>query len=158
MLVFVQFLCFSSTECTNWQDCTNILLPLNYYCEQPCIPGVLKTITWQLHGPDSSSVELLSPTGGLGYSLPEQKCNSNFLLDVSHDNRGITVGQFCPKGPIQNININKSKIDVTVSCMAIDDRCQAINPSYTIYLEKKYQVIMFTVTKAVATEMFTFLF
>ncbi|KAI7791075.1 CUB domain-containing protein 1 precursor [Triplophysa rosa] len=78
-------------ECKSWQKCTNTPFPLNFSCDLTCIHGDLKTMTWHLHGPDSSSVELVSPTGGLCYSLPGQKCNSNFLLDVSHDNLGITT-------------------------------------------------------------------
>ncbi|KAA0702874.1 hypothetical protein E1301_Tti017072 [Triplophysa tibetana] len=57
--------------------------------------------------------------------------------EVSHDNRGITVGQFCPKGPIQNININKSKIDITVSRTATDDHCHLINPIINYLFRKE---------------------
>ncbi|XP_055068039.2 CUB domain-containing protein 1a [Misgurnus anguillicaudatus] len=114
-------------ECKEWQKCTNILFPLHFFYEQNCIQGVVKTITWHLDGPENSAVELLSSTDGLGYSLPEQKCDSNVHFDVSHVDRGITVGQFCPKGPIQSIKIYKSMIAVTVSFASTSDHSLVTN-------------------------------
>ncbi len=105
-------LCFWSTECKEWRVCASTPFPLTFNYEQHCIPGVLKTIIWHLHGPQNSAMELQSPAGDLRYCPPEDKCNSIILLNVSHVNSGITLGQFCPKGTIQKIQIRESKIAI----------------------------------------------
>lgn len=116
-------------ECKEWRNCTSTLFPLHFNYEQQCIPGVLKMITWHLQGPVNSAVELQSPTDGLRYCLPEEKCNSILLLNVSHViNPGITVGQFCPKGSVQKIQIRESKIAVTASVTSFSDRSVAAKP------------------------------
>ncbi|RXN11678.1 CUB domain-containing 1-like protein [Labeo rohita] len=92
-------------ECKEWKDCASTPFPLIFNYEQQCIPGVLKTIIWHLHGPQNSAVELQSPAGDLRHCLPEDKCNSIILLNVSHVNSSITLGQFCPRGTIEKIQI-----------------------------------------------------
>ncbi|ROL33013.1 CUB domain-containing protein 1 [Anabarilius grahami] len=108
-------------ECKEWRNCAYLTFPITFNYEQNCIPVVLKTITWHLHGPQNSAVELQSSTG-LRYCLPEDECNSNLLLNVSHDNPGITVGQFCPSGTIEKIQIRESKIAVTASVTSLNDQ------------------------------------
>ncbi|XP_048009834.1 CUB domain-containing protein 1-like [Megalobrama amblycephala] len=106
-------------ECKEWRNCASTTFNITFDYKD-CIPGVLKMMTWHLHGPQNSSVELQSPTR-LRYCLPEDECNSNLLLNVSHDNSGITVGQFCPKGTIEKIQIRESKIAVTASVTSFND-------------------------------------
>ncbi|XP_067247803.1 CUB domain-containing protein 1-like [Chanodichthys erythropterus] len=118
-------------ECKEWRNCASTPSSITFNYEQNCIPGVLKTITWHLHGPQNSSVELQSPTGGLRYCLPEEKCNSILLLNVFHGNPGITVGQFCPKGSIEKIQIREYKIAVTASVTSFNDRNLATKPFLT---------------------------
>ncbi|XP_052002701.1 CUB domain-containing protein 1a [Xyrauchen texanus] len=129
-------------ECKEWRNCASTAFPLNFNDFYKCIPGVLKTITWHLQGPENSTVELQSPTGGLQHSLPEQTCNSNTLLNVSHVSHDITVGQFCPQGPIQKIQIRESRIAVTASLTNVNDRSHATNPiliySFTQEISEHY--------------------
>ncbi|XP_016342311.1 CUB domain-containing protein 1-like isoform X2 [Sinocyclocheilus anshuiensis] len=118
-------------ECKEWRDCASTSFPLTFNYEQQCIPGVLKTIIWLLHGPQNSAVGLQSPAGDLRYCPPEDKCNSIILLNVSHVNSGITLGQFCPKGTIQKIQIRESKIAITASVTSFSDRNLATKPVLT---------------------------
>ncbi|XP_016117955.1 CUB domain-containing protein 1-like [Sinocyclocheilus grahami] len=118
-------------ECKEWRDCASTSFPLTFNYEQQCIPGVLKTIIWLLHGPQNSAVGLQSPAGDLRYCPPEDKCNSIILLNVSHVNSGITLGQFCPKGTIQKIQIRESKIAITASVTSFNDRNLATKPILT---------------------------
>ncbi|XP_048009863.1 CUB domain-containing protein 1-like [Megalobrama amblycephala] len=134
-------------ECKEWRSCASTTFPITFSNNEICIPGVLKTMTWHLQGPQNSSVELQSPTGGLRYCLSEDECNSNLLLNVSHDNPGITVGQFCPKGTIEKIQIRESKIAVTASVTSFNDQNLATKPfltySFTQDISEHY---IFTVT------------
>ncbi|XP_048009343.1 CUB domain-containing protein 1-like isoform X2 [Megalobrama amblycephala] len=109
-------------ECEEWRNCVSTPFNITFNYKEICIPVALKTMTWHLHGPQNSSVELQSPTGGLRYCLPEDKYNSILLLNVSHDNPAITVGQFCPKGTIEKIQICESKIAVTASVTSLNDQ------------------------------------
>ncbi|XP_026084207.1 CUB domain-containing protein 1a [Carassius auratus] len=118
-------------ECKEWRDCASTPFPLTFNYEQQCIPGVLKTIIWILQGPPNSAVELQSPAGDLRYCPPEDKCNSILLLNVSHVTSGITLGQFCPKGTIQKIQIRESKIAITASVTSFNDRNLATKPFLT---------------------------
>ncbi|XP_043116869.1 CUB domain-containing protein 1a [Puntigrus tetrazona] len=129
-------------ECKEWRDCASARFPLTFNYEQQCIPGVLKTMIWHLHGPENSAVELQSPAGDLRYCPPEDKCNSIILLNVSHVKSGITLGQFCPKGTIQKIQIRESKIAITASAMSFNDRNLAAKPflnySFTKNISENY--------------------
>ncbi|XP_073702729.1 CUB domain-containing protein 1a [Garra rufa] len=118
-------------ECKEWRNCASTPFPLTFNYEQQCIPGVLKTIIWHLHGPQNSTVELQSPVGDLRHCLPEEKCNSILLLNVSHVNSRITLGQFCPRGTIQKIQIRESKIAITASVTSFNDRNLATKPFLT---------------------------
>uniref|UniRef100_A0A8C2GC65 CUB domain containing protein 1a n=1 Tax=Cyprinus carpio TaxID=7962 RepID=A0A8C2GC65_CYPCA len=118
-------------ECKEWRDCASTPFPLTFIYEQQCIPGVLKTIIWHLHGPQNSAVELQSPAGSLRYCPPEDKCNSIILLNVAHVNSSITLGQYCPMGTIQKIQIRESKIAITASVTSFNDRNLATKPFLT---------------------------
>uniref|UniRef100_A0A671S8H7 CUB domain-containing protein 1-like n=1 Tax=Sinocyclocheilus anshuiensis TaxID=1608454 RepID=A0A671S8H7_9TELE len=118
-------------ECKGWRDCASTSFPLTFNYEQQCIPGVLKTIIWLLHGPQNSAVKLQSPAEDLRYCPPEDKCNSIILLNVSHVSSGITLGQFCPKGTIQKIQIRESKIAITASVMSFNYQNLATKPFLT---------------------------
>ncbi|KTG06210.1 hypothetical protein cypCar_00008431 [Cyprinus carpio] len=118
-------------ECKEWKDCAFTSFPLTFNYEQQCIPGVLKTLIWLLHGPQNSAVELQSPAGDLRYCPPEDKCNSIILLNVAHVNSSITLGQFCPKGTIQKIQIRESKIAISATVTSFNDRNLATKPFLT---------------------------
>ncbi|XP_052435648.1 CUB domain-containing protein 1 isoform X2 [Carassius gibelio] len=105
-------------ECKEWRDCASTPFPLTFSYDQQCIPGVLKKIIWLLQGPQNSAVELQTPAGDLRYCPPKDKCNSILLLNVSHVTSGITLGQFCPKGTIQKIQIRESMIAISASVMS----------------------------------------
>ncbi|KAI4873983.1 hypothetical protein NFI96_032065 [Prochilodus magdalenae] len=82
---------------------------------EKCLQGVLQQVTWHLIAPRHGAVKLMSPMGSLQQSLPGQTCNSSVLLTMTeHGQEGITVGQFCPQGPIHNVQI-RSNITVTAS-------------------------------------------
>ncbi len=130
-LYSANYFVFLSTECKEWRDCASTPFILTFNYEQQCIPGVLKTIIWHLHGPQNSAMELQSPAGDLRYCPPEDKCNSIILLNVSHVNSGITLGQFCPKGTIQKIQIRESKIAITASVTSFNDRNLGTKPFLT---------------------------
>ncbi|XP_067305458.1 CUB domain-containing protein 1-like isoform X2 [Pseudorasbora parva] len=134
-------------ECKEWRNCASTSFPLTFNYEHQCIPGVVKTITWHLHGPQNSSVELQSPPDGLRYCPPEDKSKSILLLNVSHLNPGIIVGQFSPKGTIEKIQIRESSIAVTASVTGFSDRNLATKPfltySFTQYISEHY---IFTVS------------
>ncbi|XP_077061967.1 CUB domain-containing protein 1a isoform X2 [Siphateles boraxobius] len=115
-------------ECKEWRNCASTPFPITFDYELQCISGVLKTITWHLHGPPNSAVELQSPTGGLHHCLPEDKYYSILLLNVSHIKTGITVGQFCPKGTIETIQIRESSIAVTASVTSFSGQKLAAKP------------------------------
>ncbi|KAI2655767.1 CUB domain-containing protein 1 [Labeo rohita] len=134
-------------ECKEWKDCASTPFPLIFNYEQQCIPGVLKTIIWHLHGPQNSAVELQSPAGDLRHCLPEDKCNSIILLNVSHVNSSITLGQFCPRGTIEKIQIRESKIAITASVRSFNDRNLATKPfltySYTQAISGNFYSLLF---------------
>ncbi|XP_067305456.1 CUB domain-containing protein 1a isoform X2 [Pseudorasbora parva] len=123
-------------ECKEWTDCASTPFPITFNYEQQCIPGIVKTMTWHLHGPQNSAVELKSPPDGLRHCPHEDKCNSILLLNVSHLNPGIIVGQFCPKGTIEKIQIRESKIVVTASVTSFSDRNLATKPFLTYSFTK----------------------
>ncbi|XP_059423238.1 CUB domain-containing protein 1-like isoform X3 [Carassius carassius] len=118
-------------ECKEWRDCASTPFPLTFNYDQQCIPGVLKTIIWLLQGPQNSAVELQTPAGDLRYCPPEDKCNSILLLNVSHVTSGMTLGQFCPKGTIQKIQIRESMIAISASVMSFNDWNLATKPFLT---------------------------
>ncbi|KAK7147938.1 hypothetical protein R3I94_010457 [Phoxinus phoxinus] len=118
-------------ECKEWRNCASTPFPITFEYELQCIPGVLKTITWHLHGPPNSAVELQSPTGGLQHCPPEDKHYSSILLNVAHVNTGINVGQFCPKGTIEKIQIRESSIAVTASVTSLGGQNLAAKPFLT---------------------------
>lgn len=45
--------------------------------------------------------------------LPEQPCNDSILIEVAEED-GVRIGQFCPQGVIQKIQIH-TNMSVTVS-------------------------------------------
>lgn len=66
-----------------------------------------------LRPPIHGTVELTAPTGPLMQVLPEQPCNDSILIEVAEED-GVRIGQFCPQGVIQKIQIH-TNMSVTVS-------------------------------------------
>lgn len=105
--ILIFYISFLLPACQHLKDC-----PFPESLEVPalekCILGVVQEIRWVLHGPQHGSVELMS--------LPGQTCQNGVLLTVSENEpQGITVGQFCPQGAIQKMQINVANITVSAS-------------------------------------------
>ncbi|TRY56905.1 hypothetical protein DNTS_017066 [Danionella cerebrum] len=108
-------------ECKDWKNCATTAFPLTFQYEQQCIPGVLKTLTWLIHGPLNSAVHLESPLDGLRYCLPGDKCV--FMLTLAHANTpSFTLGQFCPRGSFQKIQIRESNIVISASLSSFSEQ------------------------------------
>ncbi|XP_040021972.2 CUB domain-containing protein 1a [Gasterosteus aculeatus] len=100
-------------ECVQLADCptrsTRLLVP----ALPTCLPAPLSSVTWTLRPPQHGALELTSPTELLKQSLPGQQCNDSFIIRVAEDD-GTTVGNFCPRGAIQKIQLH-TNVSVTVS-------------------------------------------
>lgn len=112
----IHFLCiFLLPECQQLRHC-----PFPQSLEVPelekCIMGVMQEVRWHLHGPQNGTIVLESSTGSLQQSLPGHTCNNTVLLTVSENEpQGVTVGQFCPQGAINKMQINVANITVSAS-------------------------------------------
>lgn len=58
-------------------------------------------------------MELASPVGYMRQSLPGQPCNDSVVINVAED--GGTIGEFCPQGAIQMLQVHHCNVTVTVS-------------------------------------------
>lgn len=58
---------------------------------------------------------MTSPSGPLKQALPGQPCNDSIAIKVAEDD-GTSIGNFCPDGAIQKIQIH-TNMSVTVSSM-----------------------------------------
>ncbi|CAL8248188.1 unnamed protein product [Lota lota] len=101
-------------ECRQLKDCSKTAFPLLVPSLPTCLPAPLRSVTWSLVAPAHSSTELLSPGDGLKLSLPGQLCNGSMVFTVSEDNGRTSLGQFCPRGPIQSIQF-RTNVSVTAS-------------------------------------------
>lgn len=102
--------CALISECSQIKDCPRTPTQLQVPLLPPCLPTPLSSVTWTLRPPPHGTVELASPTG-LKQSFLGQPCNDSIVIKVAE---GGTVGDFCPKGAIQKIQIHTS-VSVTVS-------------------------------------------
>ncbi|KAM3858171.1 CUB domain-containing protein 1 [Diretmus argenteus] len=78
-----------------------------------CLPMMLHSFTWHLNVPDGGTVDLVSPSGTLRQSLPGQECNDSASLHVAEGD-GTAIGDFCPNGIIQKVQVHSGDISVTV--------------------------------------------
>ncbi|GLD56485.1 CUB domain-containing protein 1-like protein [Lates japonicus] len=101
--------------CSQLKDCPKTPVHLSLPALPSCLPSPLRSATWILHPPVHGTVELTSPSGPLKQSLPGQLCNDSVLIKVAEDD-GTAIGQFCPQGAIQKIQIH-TNMSVTVSSM-----------------------------------------
>ncbi|XP_061113959.1 CUB domain-containing protein 1-like [Conger conger] len=98
-----------------WKECS--VVPLSVP-DLRCLPTPLRKISWHLLAPEDGTVELVH-RGNLQQLLPGQPCNANFRLRVDEGNT-VTVGSYCPKGPIQKIQV-RANVSVTATASAKDD-------------------------------------
>ncbi|KAM4633023.1 CUB domain-containing protein 1-like [Polymixia lowei] len=102
-----------TVECHQLRDCPNESVTLAVPDLPRCLPAPLSSVTWTLRPPPHGTVELLSPTGALRQSLPGQLCNDSITLKVAEGD-GTSLGQFCPQGAIQKIQIH-TNVSVTAT-------------------------------------------
>lgn len=58
-------------------------------------------------------MELTSPPGYMRQSFPGQPCNDSLVIKLAEELG--PIGQFCPQGAIQKIQIHHCNVTVTVS-------------------------------------------
>lgn len=58
-------------------------------------------------------MELSAPAGYMRQSLPGQPCNDSVVIHVAEDMG--TIGEFCPQGAIQKLQIHHCNVTITVS-------------------------------------------
>lgn len=114
------------SECQRWSECPLGRVLLSAPALPVCMPTPLRRITWYLRAPEHGTVELLHPRGNLQQLLPGQPCNASFSLRLDEAN-GVNVGNFCPKGPIHNIQVH-SNVSVTATATTGHDLSQTSEP------------------------------
>ena len=102
------------SECRQPKDCLQTFA-LSVPVLPTCLPAPLSSMTWTLRPAEGGTVELTSPT--LKQCLHLQKCNDSIKIKLAEEN-GIVVGNFCPQGAIQKIQIHHN-VTVTVSIVGL---------------------------------------
>ncbi|XP_061838784.1 CUB domain-containing protein 1 isoform X2 [Nerophis lumbriciformis] len=97
--------------CQNVASCSETLLTVPIL--DSCLRMPLHSFTWHLNIPQDSTIDLVSPSGGLQQSLPGQECNSPVSLHVE-ESQGFSVGDFCSNGTIQKVQVH-ANISVTAT-------------------------------------------
>ncbi|XP_076827692.1 CUB domain-containing protein 1a [Brachyhypopomus gauderio] len=142
-----------TVACLQQRDCQFSGVSLKVPALEKCLLGVLEQVTWHLNTSQHGAMELMSPMGGFQQLLPGQTCNGSALLTVSEDEpKGITVGQFCPQGPIQKVQIRVTNLTVSAYPNGNDLRQiphPLLNVSFTKIIGERY---IFTVLPKKATE------
>ncbi|CAK6967556.1 CUB domain-containing protein 1-like [Scomber scombrus] len=110
-------------ECSQLKDCPKSPVYLSVPSLPSCLPANLSSVTWDLRPPEHGTVELASPKVALKQSLPGQPCNESIIKLAEDD--GTTIGQFCPQGAIQKVQIH-TNVSVTVFRAG----GKALTPSY----------------------------
>uniref|UniRef100_A0A8C4DVH3 CUB domain containing protein 1a n=1 Tax=Dicentrarchus labrax TaxID=13489 RepID=A0A8C4DVH3_DICLA len=105
-----------------------------------CLPATLSNVTWHLRPPQHGTVELTFPLGPLKQLLPLQPCNDSIVIEMAESD-GITVGQFCPQGAIEKVQIHNN-VSVTVSGMESKGR-SVLNAIFKEEISERY---IFTVS------------
>uniref|UniRef100_A0A3Q1JHY0 CUB domain containing protein 1a n=1 Tax=Anabas testudineus TaxID=64144 RepID=A0A3Q1JHY0_ANATE len=101
--------------CKELKECPQTPVPLLVPVLPSCLPAPLTSATWTFRPPQQGTVELASPNGPLRQSLPGLPCNDSILIKLTEGN-GSTIGDFCPQGAIEKIQIH-ANMSVTVSSM-----------------------------------------
>lgn len=78
-----------------------------------CFPAPVSNVTWTLSPPQKATVELTSPAGYMRQSLPGHPCNDSVVINVAEDLG--SIGEFCPQGAIQKVQIHYCNVTVTMS-------------------------------------------
>ncbi|XP_042280954.1 CUB domain-containing protein 1-like isoform X1 [Thunnus maccoyii] len=97
--------------CNQLKDCPKSPVSLLRPSLPSCLPAPLSSVTWHLRPPEHGTVELTSAVP-LKQSLPGQPCNESIIKLAEDD--GTNIGQFCPQGAIQKVQIH-TNVSVTVS-------------------------------------------
>lgn len=99
--------------CHHLKDCPKTASRLVIPLLPACFPAPLSNMTWKVSPPYQATVELSSPQGYMRQSFPGQPCNDSVVINLAEDLG--TIGQFCPQGAIQKIQIHHCNVTVTVS-------------------------------------------
>lgn len=97
--------------CSDLKDCPKTPVRLLVPLLPSCLPAPISRVTWTLRPAQHGTVKLTSPTGPLKQSLPGQVCNDSILFKVAEEGGG-TIGHFCPRGVIKQIQIH-TNVSVT---------------------------------------------
>nr|XP_057902681.1 CUB domain-containing protein 1 [Doryrhamphus excisus]XP_057902682.1 CUB domain-containing protein 1 [Doryrhamphus excisus] len=97
--------------CQNVASCSDTLLTVPTL--DTCLRMPLHSFTWHLTIPQDSTIDLVSPSGGLQQSVPGQACNRSVSLHVE-ETEGFSVGDFCSNGIIQKVQVH-ANISITAT-------------------------------------------
>ncbi|KAJ8290842.1 hypothetical protein GJAV_G00018230 [Gymnothorax javanicus] len=122
-------------ECQQWKECPVSSMALSVPTLRACLPMTVQSITWHLRAPEDGTVELLYPRSNLQQALPEKPCNASINFTVNEEN-GVTVGSFCPKGPIQKIQVH-ANVSLTAALTPSNDLSEALMSSLTVSFRKE---------------------
>ncbi|KAM9353455.1 CUB domain-containing protein 1-like [Symphorus nematophorus] len=122
--------------CTQLKDCPKTETRLSVPPLPTCLPAPLSSVTWTLRPPQHGTVELTSSTGNLKQSLPGQRCNDSMSIKVVEAD-GTPVGDFCPQGPIQKVQIHNN-VSITVTGMESKAARRSIKP--VLYAKMKEEI------------------
>eukprot|EP00066_Takifugu_rubripes_P014553 XP_011603819.1 PREDICTED: CUB domain-containing protein 1-like [Takifugu rubripes] len=109
----VQITAETTIVCRHLKDCPKTASRLVIPLLPACFPAPLSNMTWTVSPPRQATVELTSPQGYMRQSFPDQPCNDSVVINLEEDLG--TIGQFCPQGAIQKIQIHHCNVTVTVS-------------------------------------------
>lgn len=125
--------CTFISVCKELKECPQTPVPLLVPVLPSCLPAPLTSATWTFRPPQQGTVELASPNGPLRQSLPGLPCNDSILIKLMEGN-GSTIGDFCPQGAIEKIQIH-ANMSVTVSSMD----SKAVRMSYKHVLNASFK-------------------
>ncbi|XP_054620617.1 CUB domain-containing protein 1-like [Dunckerocampus dactyliophorus] len=97
--------------CQNVASCSDTLLTVPTL--DSCLRMPLHSFTWHLNIPQDSTIDLVSPSGGLQQSVPGQVCNRSVSLHVE-ETEGFSVGDFCSNGIIQKVQVH-ANVSITAT-------------------------------------------
>ncbi|XP_047455352.1 CUB domain-containing protein 1-like isoform X2 [Mugil cephalus] len=98
-------------DCSHPKDCPATPVRLLVPKLPSCLPATLSKITWTLRPAQHGTVQLTAPSGPLKQSLPGQQCRDSVTINIAEGD-GTTIGQFCPKGNIEKVQIH-TNVSVT---------------------------------------------
>lgn len=104
---------FCLSACRQLRDCPKTPSRLAVPLLPACFPGPLSNVTWTISPPQHTTVELSGPLGNMRQSLPGQPCNDSVLVKVAEEVG--PIGEFCPQGAIQKLQIHYCNVTVSVS-------------------------------------------